>query len=383
MSGQRNILRVLHVASFAGNIGDLANHAGARRILGEQLSYQLDFTELEMREFYWNQRKFDEDFVSYANRFDLLMIGGGNYLELWVDHSATGTSIDIKPGQLSQLTVPTIFFALGVDTGQGYSERSASRFSAFITTVLSRHDMFICVRNDGSQRALCQVLGREMASMIPSIPDGGFFADEAGCVAERPATDRIGINLAGDMLERRFNRNLSKDGFLKELAVACTELMATKPKLHIDLMPHIWRDCSLIAELLALIPDPFLRRRVAIGKLEPNQVGLKDFLDSYRRLDLVLGMRFHANVCPIGMGIPSRGLLNYPQIELLYEELGFDERIIDVREPGFGSRLVESSLTDLDDLAAQRRGVVECMAQLYKQASRTLKTLNDWLDQNR
>jgi polysaccharide pyruvyl transferase WcaK-like protein len=383
MSGQRKRLRVLHVASFAGNIGDLANHAGARRLLDEQLSHRLEFTELEIREFYWKQRQFDENFVSFANSFDLLIIGGGNYLELWVEHSCTGTSIDIKPDHLSQLTVPTVFFALGVDTGQGYSERSVSRFSSFITTILSRHDMFICVRNDGSHRALRQVLGEETAAMIPTIPDGGFFADAAGCNSKPSGSEMIGINLAGDMLERRFDRSLSKDGFLTEMALGLTELMATKPSLHLGVMPHIWRDCSLIAELLALLPDPYLRRRVTVGRLEPNQVGLKDFLESYRHFDLVLGMRFHANVCPTGMGIPCRGLLNYPQIELLYEELGLKERLIDVRDPGFGNRLVASTLSDLKDLAAQRKKVSECMDQLYQQASRTLRNLNDWLNQHR
>ena len=121
MSASKRRLCVLHLASFAGNIGDLANHAGARRMLAERLGFALEFTDLEIREFYWKQRSFDDAFVEYANGFDLLIIGGGNYFELWVDHSATGTSIDITPERLAKLKVPTLFFALGVDTGQGYS----------------------------------------------------------------------------------------------------------------------------------------------------------------------------------------------------------------------------------------------------------------------
>jgi polysaccharide pyruvyl transferase WcaK-like protein len=382
MSGSKRVLRVLHLASFAGNIGDLANHAGARRMLAERLDFALKFTDLEIREFYWKQRSFDDAFVSYANSFDLLIIGGGNYFELWVDHSATGTSIDITPERMASLTVPTVFFALGVDTGQGYSEKSAQRFSAFMATAMDRRDVYVCVRNDGSSRALREVLGDQTAERIPIMPDGGFFADPAGCRSPEIDSQRIGINIAGDMLERRFDRGLSVEQFLRELAAACGDLMDVRPELRIDLMPHIWRDNTLIAQLLPMIPDPYLRRRVAVGRLDSGETGLASFLQSYRDFDLVLGMRFHANVCPIGMGVPTRGLLNYPQVERLYEELDLHDRLVDVRVAGFGKSLVDAVLSDLADLQTQRRVCAERVARLTEQANETLKSLAAWLHLN-
>lgn len=382
MNGEKKTLRILHLASFAGNIGDLANHAGARRMLAEQLGFCLEFTNLEIREFYWKQRSFDDAFVEYANSFDLLIIGGGNYFELWVDHSATGTSIDITPERLANLTVPTAFFALGVDTGQGYTAQSAQRFSAFMATALDRSNMFVCVRNDGSHRALCEVLGEETAALVSIMPDGGFFADPSGSSQERTDSGRIGINIAGDMLERRFDQGFSAENFLHELACALRDLMDIQPELSVDLIPHIWRDSALIAQLLPMIPDHYLRRRVAIGRLEPNETGLTSFLQDYQNFDLVLGMRFHANVCPIGMGIPARGLLNYPQVQRLYEELDLADRLIDVRNKGFGKHLVNSVLADLADLPNQRRVCAERAARLHTQAQATLTSLNEWLQKN-
>jgi polysaccharide pyruvyl transferase WcaK-like protein len=382
MSSSKRKLRVLHLASFAGNIGDLANHAGARRVLAERLGFGLEFTDLEIREFYWKQRSFDDAFVDYANSFDLLIVGGGNYFELWVDHSATGTSIDITPERLAKLKVPTLFFALGVDTGQGYSAQSAQRFNAFMATVLERRDLFVCVRNDGSTRSLREVLGDQTAAHILTMPDGGFFADPAGCRRADGDSGRIGINIAGDMLERRFDRGLDTEGFLRELADACRALMDAKPDLRIDLMPHIWRDSALIAQLLPMIPDPYLRRRVAVGRLEPGETGLAGFLQNYRSFDLVLGMRFHANVCSIGMGVPARGLLNYPQVERLYEEIDMVDRLIDVRDADFGKPLVDAVLSDLSDLPAQRQLCVDRVAQLRQHAHATLAQIDAWLHQN-
>lgn len=382
MANNKRLTRVLHLASFAGNIGDLANHAGARKMMAETLGLEIEVVELEIREFYWKQRYFDEAFVDYANGFDLLIVGGGNYFELWVDHSATGTSIDLPPDLLARLTVPTLFFALGVDTGQGYSEKSARNFQAFMETVLARKDMFVCVRNDGSSKALHEVLRESIATRIPVMPDCGFFAGRIANAIDRPKSNRLGINIAGDMLERRFDRSLDTDGFLGELASALERLLDASPELTIDLMPHIWRDSVLIARLLSIMPDRHLRRRVNVGRLEPTAAGLPDFIERYSQFDMVLGMRFHANVCPIGMGVPARGLLNYPQVELLYQELDMPDRLIDVRVAGFGEQLLAHVLSDLGDLQAQRQLSKQTADRLEQQARKTFSAINAWLQKN-
>ena len=82
------------------------------------------------------------------------------------------------------------------------------------------------------------------------------------------------------------------------------------------------------------------------------------------------------------MGVPTRGLLNYPQIEWLYEELDLQNRLIDVREAGFGKRLVDATLSDLSDLQTQRLICVERVSRLKNQAQATMKLLNEWLHLN-
>lgn len=381
MSVAPRTLRVLHLASFAGNLGDLANHAGSRLMFARYLDFDLSYTELEIREFYWRQRAFDDAFVRYANSFDLLLIGGGNYFELWVQNSATGTSIDIAPDKFAMLTVPTAFYALGVDTGQGYTDQTASRFRAFITSIMSRKTMFVCVRNDGSSFALHEVLGQEMARQIPVMPDGGFFASSqsTGTDADITHARRIGVNIAGDMLDHRFNVAGSHHGFLVGLAKTFSVLMDTHEDLDIELAPHIWRDVVLISELLPLIQDHYLRRRISIAPLTPVNSGLNDFLQRYARYDLVLGMRFHANVCPIGMGVPTIGLLNYPQVALLYKELGMEDRLLDVRLPDFAPALQDFALKDIDNLFQIRTRYRTVVDQIHRQGSEVMKDFNAWL----
>ena len=76
-------IKTLHLASFDGNVGDNANHSGFYRHLKAQPGYDFAIEQLEIREYYWKQRFFDDGFVDLVNDYDLLIIGGGNYFELW------------------------------------------------------------------------------------------------------------------------------------------------------------------------------------------------------------------------------------------------------------------------------------------------------------
>ena len=48
-------MKILHIASFNGNIGDNAHHNGFRKNFSEIIGVRnLIWDELEIRKFYWN-----------------------------------------------------------------------------------------------------------------------------------------------------------------------------------------------------------------------------------------------------------------------------------------------------------------------------------------
>ena len=338
---------VLHLASFSGNIGDVANHAGARNLFNSYLDYSFSYTELEIREFYWKKRKFDRSFVTYANSFDLLIIGGGNYFELWPEGSATGTSIDIDLLNLQNLSVPTLFFALGVDLGLGCTPANAHKFNKFFNVLRNSNQFFVCVRNDGASKALQKVLVDKDTSNVPVMPDPAFFLPSIDSDKTIDKSKCIGINIAGDMLDIRFAGVNSIESFIHEMAQACMKIMDLDDRITIKFIPHIWKDIQIISSLISKIEDNYMRRRVKVAGLDPNYGGLQSFIEEYKSCCYVFGMRFHANVCPIALGIPTRGLLSFPQIELLYEELGLTDRLIDVRIQGFAQKMIDIVYSDI------------------------------------
>lgn len=374
-------LKVLHLASFSGNIGDNANHAGARAQFAQNLSFQLDYTELEIREFYWKQRFFDDDFISYANQFDLLLIGGGNYFELWVENSRTGCSIDLPPELLAKIQCPVIFYGLGVDAGQGVPDACLQRFREFMDYLLAHDRFFVAVRNDGAVATLEKYLGNCYAQAVFAVPDGGFFVRPGN--HEHPELvsfpRNLVINLAGDMLDTRFKGGgdfLSADGFFKEFARCIEQLLEINTDLGAVFVPHIFRDYAPVSAVIEYLPDAIRRRRIAVAPYLVGTAGGDKQFSLYQHASLVLAMRFHANVCPIGMGVPTLGLVCYPQISHLYRELNLSEYAVDVTLDGFSTKLSAQAQLALANSDIDRNVI---MLQLLSDIKATHRKIDAWL----
>lgn len=330
-------MKVLHLASFHGNIGDNANHSGFRPWF-ERLAGPVEWTDWEIREFYrsWGGKRFDESHLEYVNRFDLLVIGGGNYFELWVDHSPTGTSVEIPLELFAKIRPPVFFNALGCDAGQG--TQGVAKFNAFLDMLDKNPRVLITLRNDGAKETLRKHVPAAIAEKIATIPDGGFFLDHE----KLPAKRRIGINLASDMAEVRFSRFAGGIAdFCREFAAAIDAAAARDPEIDFMFFPHIFRDLEIVSTVIASLSDKLRRTRVSVAPYVTGAEGAREVFGLYSQCEKIAGMRFHANVCALGMGLPTIGLCNYPQVRFLYQELNRSDRLLDVDQPGFASELCE------------------------------------------
>lgn len=73
-------------------------------------------------------------------------------------------------------------------------------------------------------------------------------------------------------------------------------------------------------------------------------------------MDLILGMRFHSNVCSIGQNIPNIGLITYHKHGYLFDEIGLSDRALYVNDPDFFTKLLvktKEDLTRLDEIRDQ------------------------------
>lgn len=376
---------MLQLASYQGNIGDNANITGTRKVLSENLDFDLEFHDLEIREFFWKERFYDDSFAEMVNEYDLFIFGGGNFFELWVDHSSNNTSVDIDIPILKKIKTPTVFYSLGMDPGMGVSEKGVSKFKKWIDYVISQERFVLSLRNDGSRKVAEKYLGNSYAKHFHFSPDGGHFTEVP--YATHPEIEEgainIGLNLAGDMLDIRFPKNVNggieSDQFLTDLGQMFNDLFKEREDVRLVLYPHIYKDIEIISRLTYKMEDKQVRRKVSCAPYLSGDKGQDYIFDSYRNCDLIMGNRFHTNVCALGLNLPSIGFINYRQIYDFYEEIGLLERTVEVNKEGFATELKDK----INYTLAHSREIKDTYAEVISNLRMDLDVfhayLNSWL----
>lgn len=360
-----NTLRVLQLAAFCSNTGDNANISGIRAELSRNLSpYVLEFHDWDLVDFSWDLNQFDDDALSYINSFDLFIIGGGGFLEIIPGATTwTGTRINIPKEVFRKISVPTVLYALGIDTVRADLDgrpidNEISKFRTFIDFISSVDNFLLSTRHDGSMSVLNNLIGEEYANQFSLIGDGGFFSTYKDFFHPELEQDKINIaiNFGGDLIDARFKPDYPCDvkrnnplgttrppdyeqvqygghrGYTKFLISFSNVLRRVSfhfGNCNFIFIPHIYRDIEVGYDLLSETGFPYCRREMVMAPYIQG-FSAKDYLvDLYSKCDLAIGMRFHANVCPIGLGTPSIGLGTFPMIKHLYSSLGIDEQYIE------------------------------------------------------
>lgn len=352
-------INVLHIASFNGNIGDNANHNGFRRRLKEITNLELKYCEIEIREFYqsWNLKSFnDEEFINLCNKSDLIVIGGGNFFELKWDYSSTGTTIDISNRTLSKIKTPILFNAIGCDIAKGFNDSTVKKFQKFLDLITEDEKYLISLRNDGSLDTIKELYGSRYENKLYKVPDGGFFIKTKSLVFReiRNGFKYIGINVAFDMQEIRFNKQiqggLSYDEFIENFSGILNGFLDNNREYQIIFFPHVYSDLAATSKILEKIVDKFRRTKVVVAPYLTGKGSEEYIFGLYKECECILGMRFHSNVCSIAQGIPSIGLASYKKIQDLYAELGLLDRVVCINESGFEEKLEKEMNYTIDHI---------------------------------
>jgi polysaccharide pyruvyl transferase WcaK-like protein len=329
-------INIGHLASFHGNVGDQLNHLSFRPWMQTQIRSSLKWTEFEIRDCYRKKKTFNPDFFNFAISKDLVVIGGGNFFELWPENSINGTSIDLSFQEIQDIGKPVFFNSLGVDAGQGMSKRAEVNFKTFFESIANDPLCFVSVRNDGSLEQL-KALNID-TDHVTVLPDAAFFYNNYTVGSQ--ASINIGLNIAEDMKTLRYEDG-DGETFLRSLARTIEDLSEWNDQIKFVFFPHIYSDIAFISRLLNLLTDQIVRNKVTVEKYSTISDDAMRLPIAYGKCDLVVATRFHANVLPLGMGVPTIGLNTYPQIYKLYDEIGLQEQCISPDGIDFESKLQE------------------------------------------
>lgn len=371
-------------------MGDSANHNGFRRRLIEVLG-NIDFEEIEIREFYqsWNLRDFNSDeFVELCNKKELVIFGGGGFFEPIWDYSCTGTTLNISNETLDKIKTPILFHGVGCDITKGVTEKTIKKFRLFLDRLVNDKNIFVSVRNEGSFEAIETLFGNRFEQKICCVPDGAFFLETQKF--EFPEVRKnyrlIGINIQENLKNIQFsleNSSVTYEGFLEELAKSIMDFLDNYTDYQIIFFPHIYSDLLAIYELMNLIGDQYRRTRMIVAPLLTGLSSGSYFFGLYKECDIIIGMRFHTNVCAIAQNISSIAMTTkgYRRITDLHREVNLMDRLVDVSEMGFGGILNKMIDETLVERVVIEKAYQEVNVRMYEDSLAFYNGVKTWFGQ--
>ena len=298
-------MKIYHLASFKGNIGDMGNHTSFYRLFRENIHSIDVLHQEEIREYYYANRlkRFDAEFVAEVNKHDLFVLGGGNFFELCWDYSETGTTFDISTKFLKEIKVPILINAIGIDDSKGITNSTIKKFENFLEVLFNYTNCFFTVRNDGSKEVVEKYFPK-FKHFIIEIPDWGFSYEHSK--EFQSSTKYIGVNIVKDASEIRY-KDVDYEMFLKKMAIELNGILEST-KYNLMFLPHILSDLQASLDLLDYIKPEFRRSRISFAPL--NLENPLELFTYYQKCFFIYGMRFHSNICSYALGVPIYGIHN-------------------------------------------------------------------------
>lgn len=335
--------RYTHIASFAGNIGDLLNHRGFYCSFGID---EKDVFKIEMRKFYRNCKsgklEFDAELAKEINKSKALILGGGGFFDIYWDESNTGTTLDMTKKFIDSIKVPVLVNAMGVHVDRA-KDTAIEKFYHFITYVKNQSNWFLSIRNDGSRKRLKELYGNDILSKIMVVPDNGFMIKRItdDKMKIRLKSKRIGLSITNELFDLSFTQGVTNGQVNYEIAKLVAYLLDQNYCCIFFL--HTPQDIIVVNRILKELGQEQFRNNIIIAPYLPFEVegGLETFMEYYFMCDLVVGMRFHSNVISIANNIPIVGLAIHEQIFDLYEENGLGDYCVKIGEDNWSIELMQ------------------------------------------
>lgn len=334
-------------------------------------------------------------FIEWANKFDLIIIGGGGFFSAFERFKNTGCHADFTLQTLTQIKTPIVYYAQGFSVYYGQKYHNTDKLeSLFQYAKDNPKRVKISFRNDGSKERAAQFITSDVIDSIPIVPDGGFYVPEKNYEHEELSENQIniGIQLAGDKSIFRFQENnkiymraikkflslffnvevsRNQNKILRNLADEIGRSVKAK-SANLILLPHIHSDLAITEKFTHHLSKDLVRFSTNIAGVYRGHSGALRQFDLYRKLDLVIGMRFHANVCAFGVETPSIGLVSHDQLDALYQNLESDDYIY-LSDPAFPKKLSRK----IDELLTNPSRVLNARKQTLERLRATTKAFHN------
>lgn len=266
------------------------------------------------------------DTIEQINTTDMLIIGGGGlFLPDTNANSISGWQWAISEEQLNQISVPVIVFSVGYNyfKGQENSELFIKSVNALV-----RKACFVGLRNRGSVQAIQQILEPELRDKVVYQPCTTTLIRKMIPFKKHINTKKVGVNIAFDREERRYGDK--KEEIMTQIARAIHEI--SEQGYKICYIAHCDSDLKFLKYLTKEDVNFTVNN---LTSALPGKV-----ISCYRDMEIVIGMRGHAQMIPFGVGCRIISLGTHDKTRWFLEDIKLEEWHIDMKTARGGGTII-------------------------------------------
>lgn len=314
---------IWHLGAWGDNFGDRVLQMANTNILREKCKKDLQFVYVNCQKTYFN-----EALINKMNKESaMLYIGGGGLIfHRPMDKSASGWQFNIRTEDIDKIKIPIVVY------GIGYNSFPYDRFSFSddmwknIQKLIDKSALF-SVRNNGTLEKIKQHCPN--TQKVTVVPDAGMFAKPDPFPHKIFDTKKlkIGVNFATDRPDQRFEN--SSDMSIRIVMEGCKRL-ASEFGAQIYLIEHLIEN-DLTREMKRKLHDIAKRELgsnvcILYDELQqelypPFEYKAGFFVYIYRQMDVVFGMRGHANIIPFGQNTPFIGIGEHNKVKWFLDDV--------------------------------------------------------------
>ena len=305
-NGETLVTHVSH--QFCGNVGDTVLAQCSRYAINYKNTYKWAYLSL--------RKKVDISTIDMINSSKALVIGGGGlFLPDGTPNSVSGWQWPCPKELLNQITVPIIIFGVGFNYFRGQEPNSV--FIENLNAIIDRAS-FVGLRNSGSITAVKSLVNETLRNKIVYQPCTTTIINRLyGTEHRLNSSKKIAVNISFDRINLRFG--IRKNEILSEIAEAISVIH--KNGYQIYNIAH----CSCDLEFSSFLQDLSIpHTNVDATFWLPQKL-----ISFYKNIDVVIGMRGHAQMIPFGVGTRIISLGTHAKMKWFLEDINSTDWYID------------------------------------------------------
>ncbi len=306
--------RISHVTYYASNnVGDTVLsdtvRKGFEHFIEEPISWRLyNVSDIVT----------SNDLERFNESLAVLIGGGGLFLPDTNKNSLSGWQWPYTPEQLASIAKPIILFAIGYNYFR--DQEPNALFVKSLTDIVSKSD-FIGLRNRGSIKAVQELLPEELGKKIVFQPCLTTLISRIGySLPSKEKSKNIAINIAYDRIESRLGIN--KDSILSSIASAIKEIEIKG--YNIFYIAHISKDLGFVNYLK--------EKDIKVKVICASSWSAQKLISFYNSMDVVIGMRGHAQMIPFGVDTQIITLGSHNKMKWFLEDIEAEDWYIELKD---------------------------------------------------